>query len=426
MTDNRLRARINTTWWRAQRQWRGRRPDDARTRVLHFGFEDPRRPGAGGGSIRLHEINKRLTNDFDITVVCARYPGSKTRVEDGVRYVHAGIGGLGRNVSFLTYFLSVPVALVVFPSDIVVEDFAAPFSSIAVPWLTRRPVIGVVQWLFAREKSTQYRLPFHLVERLGLYSHKDLIAVSDDLASELRERNADAEVTVISNGLDEDAFAPRRHQRSNSLYLGRLELAQKGLDLLIEAFAGVALDTETDLLVGGDGPDEAAVRALVDDRGLSSRVRFIGRVDSGDRFDVLASADVVVMPSRYETYGLVAAEALAVATPVVAFTIPCLRNLVEDGRTGVLVDAFDVEAFANSWRGLLRDPSRRRSLGEAGPDSVAGLHWDLLAPAQGEVYRRVLERYARRRRLRPKAPMFRLVRTPAHTAPSDHAVGPSV
>jgi glycosyltransferase involved in cell wall biosynthesis len=318
-------------------------------------------------------------------------------VEDGVRYVHAGVGRLGRTVSFLSYFLSVPVALMVFPSDIVVEDFAAPFSSIAVPWLTRRPVIGVVQWLFAREKATQYRVPFHLVERLGVQSHTDLIAVSDDLAGELRERNALAEVTVISNGLDEDAFTPRSFHRSNSLYLGRLELAQKGLDLLIDAFAAVAADTDTDLLVGGDGPDEAALRALVEERGLSSRVKFIGRVASEDRFDVLASADVVVMPSRYETYGLVAAEALAVATPVVAFTIPCLRNVVDDGRTGVLVDAFDVAAFAEGWRGLLHDPSRRRSLGEAGPDTVAGLHWDLLAPSQGEVYRKVLERAAHRR-----------------------------
>ena len=113
-----------------------------------------------------------------------------------------------------------------------------------------------------------------------MQSHTDLIAVSDDLAGQLRERNASAEVTVISNGLDEDAFAPRSFRRSNSLYLGRLELAQKGLDLLIDAFAAVAADTDTDLVVGGDGPDEAALRALVDQRGLSSRVKFIGRVAS--------------------------------------------------------------------------------------------------------------------------------------------------
>jgi glycogen(starch) synthase len=126
-------------------------------------------------------------------------------------------------------------------------------------------------------------------------------------------------------------------------------------------------------------------------------VKFIGRVKSGERFDLLASADVVVMTSRYETYGMVAAEALAVGTPVVAFTIPCLRNLVEDGRTGVLVRAFDVAGFAESWRNLLGDSSRRRSLGAAGPASVAGLQWDLLAASQGHVYRRVFERSERRR-----------------------------
>ena len=94
---------------------------------------------------------------------------------------------------------------------------------------------------------------------------------------------------------------------------------------------------------------------------------------------------------------MVAAEALAVGTPVVAFTIPCLRNLVQDGRTGILVEAFDVGAFAASWRNLLADSSRRRILGEAGPPSVAGLQWDLLAASQGDVYRRVFERSVRRR-----------------------------
>ena len=55
--------------------------DGIRPRVLHLGFEDPQRPGAGGGSVRTHEINRVLARDFDITVVCCRYPGSRTRVD---------------------------------------------------------------------------------------------------------------------------------------------------------------------------------------------------------------------------------------------------------------------------------------------------------------------------------------------------------
>lgn len=357
--------------------------------MLHLGFEDPRRPGAGGGSVRVHEINRRLAAHFDITVVCARYPGCSERIEDGVRYRHVGLP-LGYFGSLLTYFLAIPWVLWSDHSELVVEDFAAPFSSVAVPWITRRPVIGVVQWLFAREKAEQYRVPFNLIEDIGLRSHRELIAVSSDLADQLRRRNPTAEVTVISNGLDDEAFKPRSLPRSNSLFLGRLEIAQKGLDLLIDAFARVADATDSDLVLAGDGPDEAAVKELVTRRGLGARVRFHGRAPSDTRFDLLAGADVVVMPSRYETFGMVAAESLAVGTPVVAFDIPCLRNLVDDFTNGVLVAPFDVEGFAESWVKLLTDANLRRRLGDAGPQAVAALHWDALAELQAEVYLRVM------------------------------------
>ena len=76
---------------------------------------------------------------------------------------------------------SLPYALLRYRSELVIEDFGAPFSSVAVPWMTARPVLGVVQWLFAREKSAQYHLPFHLIEGVGVRSHRSMIAVSDDL-----------------------------------------------------------------------------------------------------------------------------------------------------------------------------------------------------------------------------------------------------
>ncbi len=224
-----------------------------RPRVLHLGYEDPGRPGTGGGSIRTHQINRRLAESFDITVVCARYRGCRARIEDGVRYVHVGIPG-GYFGEKLAYFACLPWALLKYDSDLVIEDFGAPFSSVAVPWMTSRPVLGVVQWLFANEKSKQYHLPFSVVERMGVRSHRRMIAVSDDLGTELVERNPRAEVTVVANGLDEGAFESYDQSRSGIVYLGRLETAQKGLDLLLEAFAQVADRIEQDLIVGGDGP----------------------------------------------------------------------------------------------------------------------------------------------------------------------------
>ena len=94
----------------------------------------------------------------------------------------------------------------------------------------------------------------------------------------------------------------------------------------------------------------------------------------------------VVMPSRYETFGLVAAEALAAGTPVLAFAIPCLRRLVTPD-VGVLVEPFDVPAFVAAMAALASDEPRRQALGRACPRTMRRLRWDDFAAAQLAVYR---------------------------------------
>ncbi|WP_228980357.1 glycosyltransferase family 4 protein, partial [Streptomyces sp. DH12] len=373
-------------------------------RVLHLGFEDPRRPGAGGGSVRTHEVNRRLAaRGVEVTVVCARRPGALPEVVDGVRYLPVGppLGPLAR-LRFapeLGYFAVLLCGLRLLERrtrpDVVVEDFAAPFSSVCVPWLTRRPVVGVVQWLFARDKACQYRLPFHWVERAGVAAHRTLVAVSDDLADELRRRNPAAAVTSVPNGVDRAAFRARPPGartpsgsgggRDHLLYLGRLDAAQKGLDLLLRAYAEAAPHVTTDLRIAGDGPDEPALRALADRLGIAHRVHWLGRVEGAARFDLLAGARLVCMPSRYETFGMVAAEALATGTPVLAFDIPCLRALLADD-TAVRVPDGDVAAYARALTALARDPARCAALGAAGPASVRHLDWDHVARRQLAAY----------------------------------------
>ncbi|MCQ4042736.1 glycosyltransferase [Streptantibioticus rubrisoli] len=375
---------------------RPRRRGPGPYRVLHLGFEDPRQPGAGGGSVRTHEVNRRLAaRGIEVTVACARWPGAAPAVVDGVRYLPFGprLGPLGRVrfVGQLGYFAAVLCGLWLLvrrtAPDVVVEDFAAPFSSLCVPYLTGRPVVGVVQWLFARDKSRQYKLPFAVVERLGVASHRRLVAVSEDLADELRRRNPAASVTAVPNGLEPAAFHHRGPgDRRDLLFLGRLEIAQKGLDLLLRAFAEAAPHLDARLRIAGDGPDEAQLRALADELGIADRVDWLGRVSGAARFDLLADARLVCMPSRYETFGMVAAEALATGTPVLAYDIPCLRALVGE-RVGVRVPAGDVGGYAKALAELAADPERCAALGAAGPASVRHLDWDRIARAQLAVYR---------------------------------------
>ena len=247
---------------------------------------------------------------------------ARDRVDDGVRYVHIGLG-VGGFTRLLTYFVLYPArsaALGLGPGG---GGFQRPVLVGGRPWIDAgRPVIGVVQWLFAREKAAQYHLPFHLVKHVGLRSHRRLIAVSDDLAGNCGASNPRAEVTVVPNGLnDGNASFPGRPRRDIA-FLGRLDIAQKGLDLLWPPTPGWRTRSTSTCSSGGTGPDEARLRRLTADLDLSRRVHFVGRIPTDERLSWLASADVVAMPSRYETFGMVAAEGLAVSTPSWPSTSP--------------------------------------------------------------------------------------------------------
>ncbi|GAA3074671.1 glycosyltransferase family 4 protein [Pseudonocardia yunnanensis] len=365
---------------------------DTTMRILHLGFEDPRMPGAGGGSVRTHEINRRLVAaGHDVTVLTTGYPDAVERVQDGVHYVPVGAGrGANRLSRLAGYITGLPAAARRYPDvDLVVEDFFAPFSTMAAPLWTGRPTIGIVQWLHAREKARQYGLPFHVVERAGVRRHHHLIAVSHGTAERLLAMNPRLRVDVIGNGVDPRAFATTPCTGRDIVFLGRLELVGKGLDLLLDAWAKACAHVEGRLIVAGGGPDETRVRARIAELGLSHRVSFAGWVSGAEKFRLLASARLVVVPSRHETFGLVALEALASGTPVIAFDIPCLQEVVPRG-AGWRIPPFDVEALADRIVEAHADHDQLAAAGRAGRAFAAGYDWDVLACRQADVYRAAL------------------------------------
>jgi glycosyltransferase involved in cell wall biosynthesis/O-antigen/teichoic acid export membrane protein len=357
-------------------------------RVLHLAYEDFRRPGSGGGSHRTHEIDRRLARSHQVTALVAKFPGSRDRIEDGVHYIHIGVP-LGRSLSLLAYFACIPMALHRHRADVVIEDFGAPFGSVAAPLMTRRPVVGQVQWLFAREMAHRYRLPFHWVQKVGLRSHREMIAMTAAGREELLSANRRATVHVIHEGVDAMAWETEAREGDYILFLGRLDIAQKGLDSLLAAFSLLAPHTVCNLVIAGDGPDLSRVMAMVSARGLGGRVRFAGRVSGRAKFELIASAQLLLMPSRYETFGIVAAESLACRTPVVAFDLPCLREVVPPD-AGELVGLGDISAFAGSVLGLLSDGARRAKMGEAGRRFSLRFSWDQAAILEDAVLREVV------------------------------------
>jgi glycogen(starch) synthase len=358
-------------------------------RVLHLGFEDPLMPGAGGGSLRTHETNRRLVGaDYRVTVLTTRYPGFADGLYDGVHYVHVGYGkGRNRLTRLIGYVVGLPAAVRAHRGfDLVVEDFFPPFSSMAVPLWSGLPTVGLVQWLHAGEKARQYRLPFHLVERVAVRTHRRLIAVSVGTAERLLAMNPGAHVDVVGNGVDPALLREPPQLGRDVLFIGRLELVGKGLDLLLRAWAQACHHVDAQLVVAGSGPDEAKVRDLVRRLGISDRVRFPGWVGGREKAELLNGSRLVAVPSRQETFGMVAVEALAAATPVIAFDIPCLREVVPSD-CGWLIDPFDIGAFAGQLIAVYDDAERLLRAGRRGREfAAAGFDWDLLADQQARVY----------------------------------------
>jgi glycosyltransferase involved in cell wall biosynthesis len=362
-------------------------------RILHLGFEDHRRPGSGGGSLRNHEINRRLVaRGHEITVVAAAFPGARRRTEDGVRYEHVGLP-IGYSASLLSHQAALPVAtlrrLRRLDPDLVVEDFAPPWSSMGVGHWTRRPTVGLVQGYFAQQKAREYHVPAPLllgVERWGTRSHRHLVAVSNDLAGRLRVAAPDATVSVVGNGFDRAGAAATLGSRQPGLiaFMARFEEEQKGLDLLVEALAKLRTKRTFRAVLAGDGKHRDRVHAAIRRAGLTDVVSLPGRLDGPAKWELLHGAQVVVVPSRYETFGITALEAMACGTPVVGFDIDGLRETV--GNAGVLVEPFDVPALTTALADLLDDPARRTTLGAAGMVRSAEYDWDTLADRQESAY----------------------------------------
>ncbi len=362
-------------------------------RILHLGYEDHAQPGSGGGSIRTREINRRLAARHEITVVTAGYPGARPRVEDGVRWEPLG-PRRGATLNRLAYFALLGPAVARREHDLLVEDLSAPFSTGFAPLYTRRPVVASVQWLFAEQMTAKYRLPFHWVERAGLPLYDHFIAVSGWLAETIRARRPGADVRTIHNGVEPLAFQAEQQQPAHLLFVGRLDNEQKGCDLLLQAVAlarGLLGSRLPPVLLAGDGPDRAQLERQVIALGLEDVVRFLGRVEGAGKYRLMAGAHALLMPSRFETFGMVAAEGQAAGAPVITFDVGPLAEVAGGGGARLILP-FDIDAFAHAIAELVSDGDARARLVTQGRSWAQRYDWDVIARDQEAMYLEVAER----------------------------------
>jgi len=137
---------------------------------------------------------------------------------------------------------------------------------------------------------------------------------------------------------------------------------------VVEIFLRVQQQLPAVLLMVGDGPDRSSAERLAHQHGIQSKVRFLGKRDNIE--ELIGAADLLLLPSRNESFGLAALEAMACQVPVVASRVGGLSEVVTDGKDGFLVDLYDIETMAARSLEILSDDQRRLEMGRQGRESA--------------------------------------------------------
>lgn len=364
----------------------------SRLRVLHLIYDDPGSPWvAGGGSVRVLELYRRLTATVDATVATGRFPGARDELIDGVRYRRLGAAA-PYALSRLTYAAAANRLLRTAAYDAAVFDFSG-YTPVFVP---RRGPVGItVHHLTGPTAGARWGraggAAITALERRMLRRARYFSATSAATLHELREVVGDASwVELIHAGVPDELYDLPRRPRGDLLYFGRLDVFQKGLDTLIDAFALISADhPRVRLVIAGRGKDAARVADMVDRAGLTDRVETAGAVSEAHRQRLFSEAAVLLMPSRFEGFGMVAAEAMAAGLPVVAAASGSLPEVVDPPNGGVLVPPEDPRALAAAVDRLLRSPDARDGLGASARRSAERFRWDAVAARHLEFLRRI-------------------------------------
>jgi len=263
--------------------------------------------------------------------------------------------------------------------DLMHVHYAIPHATSA--WVARKMMapdrdLPIVTTLHGTDISLVGLHPsFHAITRFSIVRSQGLTAVSDFLREEtIRDfavpRNR---IQVIPNFIDIDTWRPDKEPcHRATLAPGGEKIVMhvsnfrpvKRVEDVIDVFARICEKVDARLVLIGDGPERPRAMDRAEELGVTSRILFLGKHASVD--ELLACADLFLLPSENESFGLAALEAMACGAPVVASRVGGLPEVVEHGESGYLFPAGSVDEMAEAGIEILQDASRHKAMSEAG------------------------------------------------------------
>jgi glycosyltransferase involved in cell wall biosynthesis len=352
-------------------------------RVLHCIYDDPANPWVGGGgAVRLFEIYRRLTARVGhVTIATGSWPGARDEEIEGIHYLRLG-ARKPYAWSRLTYAAAASRLLKRGDYDVAVFDFSV-YTPLRLP-ADRSVGVTVTHLLEDTARERWGRVAGRLIaerEIRALRKSRLFAATSQATIDRLRALlGPDTNVRLIQAGVPDQLFAQPHNELDYVLFFGRVDWFHKGLDVLLDAMKIlVRQQPRLRLKIAGRGTDGQRVRDTARALGIDQQVEILGAVDDAKRAELLAGARVFLMPSRFEGFGLAAAEAMAAGVPVIASDAGSLPEVVDPPRGGIIVPRSDPAALADATERLLRDPAERRRLSGSARVSAERFRWDRIA-----------------------------------------------
>jgi N-acetyl-alpha-D-glucosaminyl L-malate synthase BshA len=241
------------------------------------------------------------------------------------------------------------------------------------------------------------------ITRFGITQSDGVTAISSHLRDRTREAfSIDSEIEVIRNFVNCDVYvrnpdliAAMRPQFAGPdekllVHLSNFRPVKRILDV-VETFARVARAVPSRLLLIGDGPDRSAAERLALQLGIQDRIHFLGKQDNVN--ELLPLADLMLMPSEMESFGLAALEAMACGVPAIATRVGGVPELIDDGINGRLFEVGDVEGMSQAAIALLTDEPARQRMAEAARKTAQDRFCaSRIIPLYEEYYDRVIRR----------------------------------
>ena len=358
--------------------------------ILHTIYDDFNNPWCGGGgALRTIEISRRLSDRHQITILSGAYPNApKEENVDGVEIRRLGSDNsyLKSRMSF-AYHASREIART--KTDLWVHQFSA-YAPLWVSAKHRRNSLLEFFHLMGEHATEKYPLLGHIArhaEHRALRQHPHILTISPTATRQLEKQGVNAKFHLVYTGVDQLCFEAPWGEEDYILYFGRLDTINKGIDILLSAFAKLAAPNIRLILAGRGTPErQNELQSTAYGLNIGNRIEFTGPVTPEQKNDLIGNTLFVCMPSRYEGWGIVAIEAGAASKAVIGTDIPGLADAIRPNETGLLVPTENPEALANAMQHLLTDAPLRKRLGEAGRKWAENFTWDRIAKDQERVY----------------------------------------